>query len=435
MFISWKSGLLSESVGGMSELHRQAGLFEPIVSATGDLMGRTELAEQIIKRLQEADCPSTIGVYGGWGTGKTSLLNLMKEASPSGLHFEYLDVWPYEISGDLSVPLLAKIRMLIGDTFPKDLYQHEWKRVAGVLLQAGSDLLLRHVIKLELSDIERYAKNLKDVAPSGTSIRDFETITDEIDGAQNAFKTLISLAQKARGDKRLIFLIDNLDRCSPENVVRLLESIKNFLYAPDCVWVFAMDSGAVASYIDKKYDGTCMDGNSYLDKIIPEQYHLSLPPSGSEESISNLLRRAGGDLPVEYARELPLLPSVLVPRRLLKSARKLADFFECNPYYQINRKTVFVLILLYHTWPEFYQRISSFDENHIARILANFFKEQEDAWGKYQVLPIAPKFTSDQELTYFLQQSFPGYVREENIPNLIQEIRYAIEGLKRTGLP
>ena len=363
----------------MHESQGKIGLFEPIVSAEFDLIGRREIAQQIIIRLEEPDCSSTIGIYGGWGTGKTSLLNLLKELCPESLHFEEIDVWPYETAGDLSIPILVRVRQLIGTKFPRDIYQHEWRRVAGVLLQAGTDILVRLATygKLSLDDVEKYSKRLGDIAPSNISIRDFETIVDEIDGTQKAFSKLIKLAQQSQENKQLIFLIDNLDRCSPENVVRLLESIKNFLYAPGCIWVFSMDASIIASYIDKKYDGTRMDGNSYLDKIIPEQYHLSLSPYGNEKGISDLLLLAGCHLPVEYVRELPLLPSVLVPRRLLKSARKLAKFTERNPQFQINSKIIFVLILLYHTWPEFYQRMSSFDENNISQVLSNFFKNKK----------------------------------------------------------
>ncbi|MCA2002661.1 MAG: KAP family NTPase [Chloroflexi bacterium] len=53
-----------------------------------DILDRHRLAERILNRLTEEDCPYALGIYGGWGTGKTSLLNLMKqlnERAPGGI--------------------------------------------------------------------------------------------------------------------------------------------------------------------------------------------------------------------------------------------------------------------------------------------------------------------------------------------------------------
>ena len=71
-----------------------------------------------------------------------------------------------------------------------------------------------------------------------------------------------------------------------------------------------------------------MDGNSYLDKIIPEQYHLSPSPGIDRANIVNLLRYAAGNTTLDFNEEnIPQIPRVLVPRRLMKSAAKYSDFY------------------------------------------------------------------------------------------------------------
>ncbi|HMZ08896.1 MAG TPA: P-loop NTPase fold protein, partial [Anaerolineales bacterium] len=257
-------------------------IFEPIKELKFDHLGRSQFASRILARVSEPDCPATLGLYGGWGVGKTSILHLMETLNDDKNKrgdvtpiIEYIDVWPYEISGDLAIPLLIHTRKLIGKALPEN-YKTSWKRILGVLAQAGTDLLLRKYLNLELSDVQNYKDNLQDVAPTHKQLRDLETLIDDIGDARNLFSDLVQFACAANQNRRIVFLIDNLDRCSPENVVRLLESTKNFLDAPNCTWVFAMDSGVIASYIDRKYNDTKMDGNNYLDKIIPEQYHV--PP-------------------------------------------------------------------------------------------------------------------------------------------------------------
>lgn len=306
-----------------------------------DYLGRQRFARRILNRLSAPDCSAAVGLYGGWGVGKTFLLKLIMalnaldrtlpaEQKP---HFEYIDAWSYEISGDLALPIIVRIRQLIGNQ-PLSDYSTSWRRILGVLAQAGADIALRKILDLELGDVKDYAKDAQDVAPDQVNLRDLETLVDNIKGTQAAFHELVKLARKSLGTRRLVFLIDNLDRCSPENVVRLLESVKNYFNAPDdYTWVFAMDAGVVASYIDKKYEDTRMDGNSYLDKIIPEQYHI--PPISERDMNAQRQFLAAAQpsrpgLPQIDLQQIPQMPEVLVPRRLLKTARKFYEAYTAD---------------------------------------------------------------------------------------------------------
>lgn len=411
----------------------------PIEHKEDDLLGRHLLAERIYSRLCRDDCPQAIGVYGGWGTGKTSLLRLLQEIhkkiNQSALHIEYIDAWQYENSGDLFVPIIVKLMAKRADANP-DLATY-LNRVSFAVLYMGTDLLLRHLTGLDLSDVKGYKEDIEANESNHITPLMWENITDKVEETSQAMEKLAEKVNQGLKTKKSVFLIDNLDRCSPENTVRLLESIKNFLSVPGCVWVFAMDSGVVASYINRKYEGTTMDGNSYLDKIIPEQYHLSFFPEESDSRIYDLIRSATGrDLTLNDWKRLPLIPSIMVPRRLKKSTVKFAEYFD-GQRTEGDRDTVFLLCLLYHSWPDFYERLSSSSPQHIGRILANFFQKknfQDESvrWGEYAPLPLDKKFAENQDLIYFLQTAFP-----DNSPDaeVVGEIHQAMAGLRQIGLP
>jgi len=87
------------------------------------------------------------------------------------------------------------------------------------------------------------------------------------------------------GDKRLVVFIDELDRCSPKEVVATLESLRTFLGAPGCVFIVAADQQALEHALTEEVrQATPADtanpyysaGNAYLDKIF--QYQLAFPP-------------------------------------------------------------------------------------------------------------------------------------------------------------
>ena len=77
--------------------------------------------------------------------------------------------------------------------------------------------------------------------------------------------------------ERLVFFVDDLDRCLPEHVVGLLEKIKLFMDHPQVVFVIGADSEAVERAIqeEKKYTDPEIAGK-YLEKIV--QLPIALPP-------------------------------------------------------------------------------------------------------------------------------------------------------------
>ena len=307
----------------------------------------------------------------------------------------------------------------------------------GVLAQAGTDIVLRKLLDLQLGDVKDYADNLQDVAPVYKNLRDFETLVDDIGGTRDAFCEMIQLASKANQNRRIVFLVDNLDRCSPENVVRLLESIKNFLHAPACVWVFAMDSGVIASYIDHKYEGTRMDGNGYLDKIVPEQYHI---PPITDQDMNRLysfltmvqpINTKRGELPAVDITKIPHIPEVLVPRRLLKTAHKFYEAYtgDLKTGLTADPQVIFLLVLLYNTWPAFYERFSSGNSAHIRGVLSNFIDKEK---GNTRRIPLDEKYINDRALKHFLHHCF---IHQQDLDQLCTTLAGCMTWLHEVGLP
>jgi hypothetical protein len=187
---------------GMKNSSNAMGVFDPIQDLEHDHLGRHRFANRLLRRISAPDCSAAIGLYGGWGVGKTSILKLMetlnnKEKSPvfEKPQLKYIDVWPYEVSGDLALPILVQTRELVG-SLPEG-YSRSWRRILGVLAQAGIDITLRKLLNLQLSNVKDYLGNLRDVSPDFLNIRDFETLVDDIQGAQNAFGELVQLAIKS----------------------------------------------------------------------------------------------------------------------------------------------------------------------------------------------------------------------------------------------
>ena len=99
------------------------------------------------------------------------------------------------------------------------------------------------------------------------------------------FDDLISTATgKGRSCKRIVFFIDELDRCTKADVVVTLTSLRTFLDQPRCVFVVAADREVLEEALDEVEQSTPLrpdapyysTASAFLDKIF--QHQLALPP-------------------------------------------------------------------------------------------------------------------------------------------------------------
>ena len=84
--------------------------------------------------------------------------------------------------------------------------------------------------------------------------------------------------------QRLIFFIDELDRCSAQDIAETLKALRTFLDAKNCVFVVAADRDVIEAALPKAEQTTPINqekpyytsAGAYLDKIF--QHQLTLPP-------------------------------------------------------------------------------------------------------------------------------------------------------------
>lgn len=223
--------------------------------------------------------PFTIGVFGEWGTGKTSLMRLMKSyvGGNENTVTVWFNAWRYEKEEHPIVPLIA--------TIVKEL--HENKIFTESLSNKGKDLLnsLRAVAygfsaksKVALPGIAEIeasfvAKEMID--------REEALSTDPLLGRSIYYEAFERLSKTNLGkDKKIVVFIDDLDRCFPDLAIKLLESIKLVLSQTGFVFVIGVARTVIEGYLQHRYEENYglknFEGVSYLDKIVQLPFHI--PP-------------------------------------------------------------------------------------------------------------------------------------------------------------
>jgi hypothetical protein len=200
----------------------------------------------------------TIGLYGAWGTGKSSLLHalavrLEQRGSVTPVLF---DAWRYERSEHIVVPLLHAIRDSLADAGKRD--------IAAQVERALRSL----VFSLKFS-----------VAGVGWDGRAMKQNWDEfdlspLDGAfAQPFAQLQEISRKL-GDHRVAVLIDDLDRCSPAKVVGLLEAINVVMDIQGFIFVLAIDYDVLVDAVGREHPH--VSGHDFIEKIV--QLPFRVPP-------------------------------------------------------------------------------------------------------------------------------------------------------------
>ena len=84
--------------------------------------------------------------------------------------------------------------------------------------------------------------------------------------------------QQIVGNKgRLIFFIDDLDRCSNQTVFSLLESIKLYLSCSQCIFVFGLDRIHIESALQQAAGYNMDEARQYIEKLFQASFYLPRP--------------------------------------------------------------------------------------------------------------------------------------------------------------
>jgi KAP family P-loop domain len=252
----------------MSAEDTQSGYDSPIHRREEDFFDRWRFASELWQVVGKApqDWSVRVGVYGRWGEGKTSVLNFLQYFAKGDGH---IVVWfnPWSICDR----------------------QELWNRLAGAIFSR----LEEEGIKVEGSGtvkIKKAGRILKDPIQKAA---EFSQATKAIiGGALTLFGKLLNIEsdifkhiQTALGNRRVIVIIDDLDRTDPKLLPELFLSLRDVLDLPGFSFVLAFDVDIVARALTEEYTAWGR-GEEFLEKII--DFPLSLP-TPSDHQLRNFL--------------------------------------------------------------------------------------------------------------------------------------------------
>ena len=255
-----------------------------------DLLAFGAVAETAVEAvLDDALDPVALGISGPWGSGKSTVLGLIEAelaARGSGNGEERVlvirtDPWGYDPDVGAKATLILEVLNALMAELGKQ--GDESEGVQGALKKLAKrvnwvkalKLAARTSITLQLPGID----DLSGLVNEADEEDDSEP--RNLDEFRQDFAELLADDQ-LRHLRRVVVLVDDLDRCLPDTVVDTLETMRLFLSVPKMSFVIAADEDRVADALRDRYPvdhGSAGNAEEparlYLHKIV--QTTLRLP--------------------------------------------------------------------------------------------------------------------------------------------------------------
>ena len=212
---------------------------------------------------------TSICIDGDWGCGKTFFINqfiylvnnreidsklkLEKDLSDVFLNVEannviiYYDAWKNDNHPDAFESIIFNIL----NEFPnyKDRVE-DFNNIKDILISFGKNIINK--CSYEIIDFD--------------NIKTYEELAEQIVTVEEKKKRFKELLQKILGKKRMILIIDELDRCNPIYASKVLETIKHFYDFSNITIIYVSNNKELANTMKKQY-GESFNGYEYLNKF------------------------------------------------------------------------------------------------------------------------------------------------------------------------
>jgi len=279
-----------------------------------DMLNNRAIAKTVAELIKECDDrPISIGVYGDWGAGKSSILAMVEEElsmQKDGIECIRFNGWKHQGFEDAKIALMSAIVSDLTERRKpsekaKDILKKLWKninwisvaKVAGsVAFSAATGIppigLLNNLIdnlKSSIADEEKVKSAIESVGQYLTEAKVAEdnSLAKEFTEFHKHFEQLLEESKV----RKLVVLIDDLDRCLPKVTIETLEAVRLFMFSKSTAFVIAADEAMIEYAVRNHFPDLPNDGDirtgfeyskRYLEKLI--QVPFRIPALGEIES-------------------------------------------------------------------------------------------------------------------------------------------------------
>lgn len=354
-----------------------------------------------------------MAINGAWGTGKTVFMRQWKmNLETNGYKVTIFNAWDNDYFGEPTLAILSQFTDFFSDDKPlPERIIPIWKTLQKVPEIAIKGFVREKAVSIIGEDAlrkisETYDKN--STAPIEYRNSDIgKYLSMRIDFVKYQSALIDFAAAVSEKGKPLVFIIDELDRCSPSYAVEVLEKIKHLFNIPNIVFCLSIDKEQLKKTIQGHYGAYDFNAEEYLRRFF--DIELDLPP-------------------IQYSEFSYLMAEHFDLNNYFRSKEDLQDFIVISS--ELAEKQHLTLRQLEKYFAH-------------AKLVFSYYSTEKAAW-MIAIMLILHKFNFDlydnicnrhlelKEYAYQLKQifDFKEYARG---PNILGAFLYYIEGYLNPG--
>ena len=244
-------------------------------------------------RREDSDGAYVIAIDSPWGTGKTRFAKMLRnfledrtkemgaDSRPgknASFNAIYYNSWETDFSDDALLPLIHSITKsseFKAERFTKksQKFLEEFKGAATAVAKVAAYSVLHNLAGETVTEMVKAA----DDAVSRYAEDPLKSYQERLKLLDDFRKSLEKVVEQTK-QKKLVIIVDELDRCRPTFAIQTLELAKHLFAIPNLVFVFFLDVKQLSYAVDTIY-GKGMDPNGYLCRFFDYIGKLPVPQS------------------------------------------------------------------------------------------------------------------------------------------------------------
>lgn len=279
-----------------------------------DLLGyqvHADLLKKII--LNDAMLPISIGVFGNWGSGKSSLMLLLQQSLQEWENSQqdeqhsiilqvYFNSWQFESYDSTKLTMIESILEALDKDINtrKDVFERADDFLSRInFLKTGVFILKKSYENLTPEWLKKWLPKKEDIDII-TGKDKYNSLLENVGKANTSkfiatFRELFEELVDDMGYKAVIVYIDDLDRCEPKRIIGCLEAVKLFVNVKKTAFVIGADERIIEYAISQHYpiqmkkEDISSPFSDYLEKLIQLPYKLPRLSDNEQETYITLL--------------------------------------------------------------------------------------------------------------------------------------------------
>lgn len=322
----------------------------PISTPNEDLYGADQLARALADRIAciKGAVGSTIAINGPWGSGKSSIINLIRHHLKPAVENGELEIvnftsWWFRGEEALTMAFLQELQAVCRKTLGD--------QAKSIFKQAKKKLFARKAMTDWIATAREHGWAR---ATQNLALEHFS----EPQSLEDIFVRLGDLLLKQR--KRIVVIIDDIDRLTPDEALQMFRLVKSVGRLPNVIYLLSFDRQLAEKAIQERFPS---EGSHFLEKIIQASFDLP-PPSRdvlTEVLVAEIEKIIGKD--PEGDRQYlsntilgSVVPYITTPRHIVRFANAMAITYPAVAN-EVNVADYLALEAMRLFEPKLYQRV------------------------------------------------------------------------------